>query len=381
MTGRVSTPTVIIGAGPSGLAVAACLKKRGLGYTLLDAADRVGDAWHRHYERLHLHTARALSSLPHLPMPASWPTYPSRAQVASYLQTYSDALGLEPRLGVRVARAERQAGAWLVDCVGGPDYRADSLVVATGYNAVPSLASWPGLDTFPGEVLHSSRYKNGKHLSGQRVLVIGSGNSGAEIAIDLWEHGAQPAMSIRGPVHVVPRDLLGVPAQRVTVALSHLPARVADRLSQPLRQTLIGDLRPWGIQRPDVGPLELLETKGRVPLIDVGTVALIKQGSIKVYPDVRAVAGKSVELVDGRKVEVDAIVMATGYKSGLERWLVGADAVLDARGLPRLHGKESALGRLWFCGFRNPTTGALRESGIEAQRIAKALAHVQPAVA
>lgn len=371
-----TTNTIIVGAGPSGLAVAACLKKLGRPAVLIDAADRVGSAWHHHYDRLHLHTVRALSNLPHHPMPDDWPTYPSRAQVATYLQSYSDALGLAPRLGTRVTHARRADGKWHVATSQG-ELVADNLVAASGYNAVPRLPTWPGFDTFTGEVVHSSRYKNGKNLSGQRVLVVGSGNSGAEIAIDLWEHGATPAMCIRGPVHVVPRDLVKVPAQRVTLAMSHLPTRLADRLSLPLRKLLIGDLSPWGIHTPALGPLELLEKEGRVPLIDVGTIALVKQGAITVYPDIRRFSGNTIEFVDGRCVDFDAIVLATGYHAGLERWIDGVAGVLNDRGLPFVHGAETGLGRLWFCGFRNPTTGALRESAIEARRIAKAIARTQ----
>jgi len=365
-----ATSTIIVGAGPSGLAVAGCLKKLGHAHVLVDQADRVGSAWHNHYERLHLHTIRALSSLPHHSMPDDWPTYPSRAQVATYLQGYADALGLEPRLNTRVIKASRAAGKWHVETDQGA-LVADNLVAASGYNRVPNLPRWPGIESFAGPVVHSSAYKNGAHLSGKRVLVVGSGNSGAEIAVDLWEHGAQPAMSIRGPVHVVPRDLGGVPAQRVTLAMARFPARVADALSKPLRKLLIGDLSRWGIATPALGPLELLEKHGRVPLIDVGTVALIKQGSIVVYPDIRSFTADAVELVDGRRVPVDAVVLATGYTAGLTRWIDGVEGVLNERGLPFVHGAESGLGRLWFVGFRNPTTGALRESAIEARRVAK----------
>lgn len=369
-----SVSTLIIGAGPSGLAVAACLRRRSLPFLLVDAADQVGASWHRHYDRLHLHTARQTSGLPHHPMPEQWPTYPSRQQVASYLQTYSDALGLAPRLGTRVTRARRDGGGWRVEVEGARPIVCRQLVVATGYNALPNRPAWPGLETFTGRVVHSSEYKNGKELSDQRVLVVGSGNSGAEIAIDLWEYGARPAMSIRGPVHVVPRDLFGIPAQRVSILMSRLPARVADRLSLPLRQRLVGDLSPWGIRAPAEGPLEMLEKQGRVPLVDVGTVALIKQGAITVYPDVRAVDPGGVTFVDGRRLALDAIVLATGYRAGLERWIDGVAAALDGRGLPRVHGAETALPGLYFCGYRNPTTGALRESGLEATRIAAHIA-------
>jgi len=364
---------VVIGAGPAGLAVSACLKRVGQPHVLIDKEPTVGASWRRHYERLHLHTAKDWSALPGMPFPRDYPTYPSRAQVVTYLERYAEAMQLEPRLGVEVARVARVGQRWLVETNNGGAYDARAVVVASGYNAVPERASWPGLDTFSGPVVHSCDYKNGQAFRGKRVLVVGSGNSGAEIAVDLWESGAQVAMVFRGPVHVVPRDAFGMPAQRMTLLLSRLPSRVADKLSEPLRELTIGDLRPFGIRRPPVGPLELLETTGRVPLIDIGTIALIKQGAIKVYPNIASIAGSEVRFVDGRLAPFDAIVLATGYRAGISRWLGGADQVLDARGLPREHGRESALPGLYFCGFKNPTTGALREIAIEAERIGEAI--------
>ena len=384
MPARRPTPTLVIGAGPTGLAIAAALARRGLTYAHIDQATDIGHSWRHHYERLHLHTARKHSHLPGLPMPAGWPVFPSRAQVVTYLEAYAAHFGLAPELGVKVVRAAYQGGAWDVDTEPGPGFRAERLVVATGYNAVPKRVSWPGLDTFRGEVRHASEYLSGAMWSGKSVLVVGSGNSGAEIAIDLWEHGAKPSMSIRGPVHVVPRALFGMPTQHMSIALSHLPARVADRLSLPLTKRLIGDLSAYGIRRPTLGPLEMLEAQGRVPMVDVGTVALIKQGAIRVFPDIAQFGPSTVQFTDGRTLELGAVLLATGYGAGLGRFLVGADEVLDRRGLPRVHGREvraSGIAGLYFAGFRNPTTGALRESGLEAERIAQAIAkrHREPA--
>jgi len=382
MSDALTVDAVVIGAGPAGLAVSACLKRAGQPHVLIDKEAAVAASWRRHYERLHLHTAKDWSALPGMPFPRDYPTYPSRAQVVSYLERYAEAMQLEPRLGVEVTHAERSSSTapspsgtqrWIVTTKNSGSYNAGALVVASGYNAVAERATWPGLVTFTGPVVHSSDFKNGRSFRGKRVLVVGSGNSGAEIAVDLWESGAETAMVFRGPVHVVPRDAFGMPAQRMTLALSRLPAKVADRLSEPLRDLTIGDLRPYGIRRPAVGPLELLETTGRVPLIDIGTIALIRQGAIKVHPNIASIDGSGIRFVDGANASFDAIVLATGYRAGLGRWLAGVDAVLDARGLPKDHGRESQIPGLYFCGFRNPTTGALREIAIEAERIAAAL--------
>lgn len=370
----LAVDAVVVGAGPSGLAVSACLKRHGQAHALIDKASAIASSWRNHYERLHLHTAKMWSALPGLPFPPEYPTYPSRAQVVQYLERYAEVMQLEPRLGVEIVRAHRDGGTWHLATKDGSAYTTPNLVVASGYNAVPERATWPGLERFPGTVVHSSEYKNGKAWAGKRALVVGSGNSGAEIAIDLWEHGAAVAMVFRGPVHVVPRDAFGMPAQRMTLLLSRLPTKVADKLSLPMRDLVVGDLSAFGIHRPAVGPLELLETTGRVPLIDIGTIALVRQGAITVYPNVASVDGDEVRFIDDRRARFDVIVLATGYRAALTRWLEGAEAALDERGLPNAHGRESALPGLYFCGFRNPTTGALRESALEAERIAAAIA-------
>ncbi len=283
-------PVVVIGAGPSGLAVAGALAQRGIRAEVLEREADVGASWRHHYRRLHLHTEGALSTLPGLPAPAEWPTYPSRDAVVRYLEAYAAYFDLHPRFGATVTAVSRatedaREKRLRVAIDGAEPLHAAHVIVATGYNQRPRRPKWPGLDSFPGPVLHSRDYADGAPFRGQRALVVGAGNSAGEIAIDLWEHGAASvSMAIRGPVHAVPRDLFGVPAQRVTVALRHLPARVADRLSAPARRLLIGDLRPWGIEAPALGPLEGIEREGRVPLVDVGTVQLIRQGAITVMP-------------------------------------------------------------------------------------------------
>lgn len=382
MNARDPDAVVIIGAGPAGLAVAACLTRAGVPFTLVDRATDVASAWRTHYARLHLHTAKRYSQLPHHPMPAAYPTYPSRAQVVAYLEDYAAHFGLRPRLGLRVTSAAYRDGRWRLTTEPGPagqPLSARRLVIATGYNRAPFTPAFPGDATFPGERVHSARYGDGARFAGRDVLVIGVGNSGAEIAIDLWEHGARPTLAVRSPIHVVPRDLLGRPVQQTAILLRRLPARLVDRLTLPLARAAIGDLSPWGIHRPDVGPREQIERHGRVPLIDVGTVALIKQGAIGVAPGVARFDADAVTFSDGSTRRFDAIVYATGYRAALADYLEAARAVTDARGYPTTHGREAAIPGLYFCGFRNPPTGALREIALEAERIAADIARLEAA--
>ncbi len=368
----ISVENLVVGAGPSGLAVGACLQARGLGATLLDKASAVGWTWRNHYERLHLHTCKKHSSLPYLPFPDDYPTYPSRRQVVDYLEAYARTLNTAPQLGVTVQNAAPVGDRWLVKTDAG-DYQTRRLIMASGYNRVPHVPSWPDDERFGGERLHSSEYGSGRAFAGKRVLVVGSGNSGAEIAIDLWECGARPWMCIRGPVHVTQRDPFGIPAQVHGLAMAKLPVAVADKLALMVLKYTVGDLSRWGIVRPEIGPVAGVIELGRVPLIDVGTVALIKQGAIGVVPGIERFHEDSITFVNGDQLPFDAVVTATGYRAGLSDFLEGADDLVNDRGYPREHGAQVRPG-LFFVGYSNPPTGFLREIGLEAQRVADAIA-------
>ena len=197
----------IIGASAAGLATAKLLRDKGLAPVLLERAGDVGDRWAGHYDRLHLHTGKGDSALPGMDYPPGTPRYPARDQVVDYLRAYAERFDLRPEFGVQVNQLTRN-GAWQIDTSAGPR-RADIVVLATGTNNLPRRIDRPGLDGFEGTVIHSSEYRNGTPFQGQRVLVIGFGNSACEIAIDLHEHGAMPAQSVRGPVNAVPRDIFG----------------------------------------------------------------------------------------------------------------------------------------------------------------------------
>jgi cation diffusion facilitator CzcD-associated flavoprotein CzcO len=144
-----------------------------------------------------------------------------------YLDDYARTFGLQPEFGREVQRVSRDAdGAWNVNTNAG-DYRGRCVVVATGFNRVPNTPRWPGQENFPGPIIHSSRYTNAKAFDGSRALVVGFGNSGAEIALDLAEHGVRCAVAVRGKVNVIPRELLGIPIVLFSLALRPLPTRVA----------------------------------------------------------------------------------------------------------------------------------------------------------
>jgi indole-3-pyruvate monooxygenase len=365
--------TIVVGAGPSGLAVGACLQQAGVSCLILEQADKVGVAWHGHYERLHLHTDKKRSALPFAPFPQEYPRYPSRLQLISYLEAYDRQFHLEPRFDQRVVSARRVDDLWEVQTQD-TRYQASNLVIATGYTREPIVPVWPGQDAFQGNVLHSSEYRDGEPFRGQKVLVVGFGNSGGEIAIDLWEHGARPSLAVRGPVNVIPRDLFGIPILAIGILQSKLPPRLADALNAPLLRAVQGDLTRYGLRKAPQGPVTQIRRTGRIPLIDVGTIKLIKNGQVQVYPGIERFTEKGVRFTDGKQEDFDAVILATGYRPRVNAFLEDGLNAYDDQGTPLLSGPESPVPGLYFCGFHISPTGMLREIAIEARRISAAIA-------
>ena len=369
----IRTAVVIIGAGPAGLAVAACLQRARIPFIVLERGDRIAMAWHRHYERLHLHTAKAFSGLPYFPFPRHYPRYPSRLQVIDYFEAYAAHFGIRPHFGQNVVAVEHVAGEWRT-ATENAIYISPNLVIATGYNSQPYQPVWPGQAQFGGPIVHSSAYRNGEPYRGKRVLVVGFGNSGGEIAIDLWEHGARPVvLAVRSPVNVIPRDLFGIPAMAFAIAQRKLPPSIADALNAPFVRRRYGDLAQYGLSKAAEGPLTQIAKRRRIPLIDVGTVRLIRSGEIKVRPGISEFTERGVIFADGTSEEFDAVILATGYRPAIDAWFAEASTVTDEQGIPRESGYEIGWPGLYFCGFTSVSTGLLREIGIEAKRIAQAI--------
>jgi indole-3-pyruvate monooxygenase len=360
--------TLVIGAGPAGLAVAACLKKRGASCIILDRATEVGSSWRRHYDRLHLHSDRDRSALPHLPFPAGTPRYPSREQVIAYLELYARHFELVPRFNEEVRTVRPCAPGWISTSTAGV-YHSRQVAVVTGYNAVPYVPRWRGQERFRGRILHSSEYRSGESFRGQSVLVVGLGNSGGEIAIDLHEHGARVAMAVRGPVNIAPREVLGVPILAISIALNRLPARLADALAAPLVRLIIGDITKLGFRKLPMGPFTQIKATTRIPLINVGTVKLVRDGHIEVLGDIREMGEADVTFDDGRSRDFDAIVAATGFRPRSEYFLEPQSDIVGVEQPQPPSGGEKKAG-LHYCGFIVSPTGMLRDIGIEAQRIA-----------
>ncbi|MEV5874262.1 NAD(P)/FAD-dependent oxidoreductase [Streptomyces sp. NPDC052101] len=373
-------PVYVIGAGPGGLAAAYALRARGIRAVVLEKADRVGASWRGHYDRLQLHTTRRLSALPGLKFPRKFGRWVARDNVVRYLEKYAEHHELEIVTGVEVFRVEHaeDGSGWLLHASGGRELTGSAVVVATGYNHTPRIPDWPGLGEFGGEFLHAGTYRNAEPYAGRDVLVVGAGNTGAEIAVDLVEGGAaRVRLAVRTVPHLVRRTLLGWPAQYSGVLVRRLPVRLVDRLAGPMARLSVPDLSDRGLPRPDTGMYSRVE-QGAVPVQDVGLIDAVRKGKVEIVAAVESFEGGDpgkVVLADGSRIEPDAVIAATGYRRALEG-LVGHLGVLDGSGRPVVRGGRTPAGApgLYFTGFTNPISGMFREMALDAGRIAKAAA-------
>ena len=366
----------VVGAGPAGLAAAAMLKAEGVPFLVLEQSPRIGTSWQGQYDRLHLHTARTLSDLPGLGFPRRYGRWVPRDGVVSYLENYAQHHAIEIRFETTVARVELRDGGWLVRTERGDAIEVDRVVIATGYNRRPFLPQWKGRENFAGAPVHASSYRNPAPYRGKDVLVVGTGNSGAEIAVDLVEGGAgRVRLSVRTPPQIFPRQALGVPSQAIGICVPHLPVAVGDRLLALLQRVFVGDLSRFGMPRAGGRPYSDYLRRDAIPILDVGLVKALKRREVEVVAAVDSFDGDAVVLVDGSRVGADVVIAATGYRRDLEP-LVGHLGVLEPTGRPFVHGASThpnAPG-LHFIGFTNPISGNLRELGIQAREIAAAAA-------
>ncbi|KAI3439477.1 uncharacterized protein J3R85_004912 [Psidium guajava] len=321
---------IIVGGGPSGIAAAGALSSLSIPFLLLERSDCFAPLWQRHsYDRLHIHLPKHTCQLPHMAIPDDWPKYPPKSLFVQYLHRYVSHFRIEPlyNRSVESARYDDASGRWRVvarDVSAGrggegavEEYSARFLVVATGESCDAFMPEVEGLGSFGGKVMHSTEYKNGKEFVKKKVLVVGSGNSGMEIALDLADHGAVTSIVVRSPVNFVTREMLNW----VVPLLKYLPFNWVERLTMIASRLWFGDMSKFGIPKAEEGPFTMKMKYGKYPLVDVGTCEKIRSGEIQVLPAVKCVKGNEVVFEDGRSDSFDAIVFATGFKRPTKQWL------------------------------------------------------------
>ncbi|RWW77048.1 hypothetical protein BHE74_00014817 [Ensete ventricosum] len=356
---------IIVGAGPSGLAVAACLEAKGVPSMILERSNCIASLWQlKTYDRLRLHLPKRFCQLPLAPFPSCFPTYPTKQQFVAYLEAYARRFHIRPCFNHTVVSAEYDARVqlWRVRAVRpgngkAVEYVSRWLVVATGENAEAAVPDIDGMSIFKGPIIHTSSYKSGDEFQGKRVLVIGCGNSGMEVCLDLCDHSVRPRIVVRDSVHILPREMLGRSTFGLCMwLLKWLPMRTVDRILLLVSKVMLGDTQRYGLRRPRLGPLELKSQSGKTPVLDVGALAKIKSGDIKVMCCLRS-------------DDFDAIILATGFKSNVASWLKERELFSDKDGFPRKVFPDSWKGEtgLYAVGF---TRQGLMGASVDAKRIA-----------
>lgn len=354
-----TTSNLIIGAGPAGLGLAGRLRKAGIDFEIIEKSNHVANAWHNHYDRLHLHTVKQLSNLPHLPFPEDYPLYVPREKIVEYFDNYAATFDIKPHYGLSVNSVKKQGKEWLTTTESGQTFKSQNVIIATGVNRVPNVPSWEGQENFKGSIIHAKDYKNAKPFLGKKVMVIGMGNTGAELALDLSEHDCETYISVRGPVSIVPRDLNGRPVQLTSIQLAKLPFGFGDWLGNFIRGIYLGDLTKYGLNAPKLSPVKQLKLTGKTPVVDIGTVNQIKAGKIKVKSEIQSFTANSVQFKNGEELPIDAVVLATGYRANVEDFIADTTGLLNNDNLPKQAIFEGKNKGLYFIGFDNYKLGGI----------------------
>ncbi|XP_050236203.1 probable indole-3-pyruvate monooxygenase YUCCA10 [Mercurialis annua] len=330
---------IIVGAGPSGLAASACLNLHSIPHIILDREDCFASLWQRYsYDRLHLHLKKRFSQLLHFPHPSSFPSYIPKDQFIQYLNDFISHFNISPLYNrlVESASFDQEIKKWTVKAKNvnsGEDevYSARFLIVATGEACDPFVPDVEGLGSFNGEVFHSTKYKNGKAYRDKNVLVVGSGNSGMEIALDLANHGAKTSIVVRSPVHIIPREM----ASLGLAMLKYFSLRFVDSLLVLASKIVYGDMSKYGIIRATEGPFFSAFAYGKYPIINTGTFSKIKSGEIQVLPALESIRGNEAVFKNGSSHSFDTIIFCTAFKRSTSQWLKD-DNLLNENGLSKV---------------------------------------------
>jgi cation diffusion facilitator CzcD-associated flavoprotein CzcO len=370
-----STTVLIIGAGPAGLATAGRLRHLGIAFEVIERSTQLVTSWQNHYDRLCLHTIKRFSGLPHMPLPDDLPEYVPRQDLVRYYQEYARTYSIAPHFGEEADQVTRVGDHWETQTKTGKRFQSKAVVVCTGFNRTPNLPSIPGLEDFSGTTQHSRTYKNAAPFQGKKVLVVGMGNSGAEIALDLIEQGVSTHLSVRGPVNIVPRDINGRPTQVTAKLIDRLPNWFGDWFARQIQKLVIGDLSTYGIHRPQISPRKQLRKLGKTPVLDIGTVARIKSGELEIQPGIEKIENAEVCFRNGKREAYDHIIFATGYHSAVTDFVDGAEDLLNVFGHPASPIAPETHRNLYFVGFDAYASGLLESIYRDSRRVVAHFLH------
>ncbi len=350
---------LIIGAGPAGLAVAGRLRHAGIDFTIIEKGHHLAERWHHHYDRVHLHTIKKWSHLPHLPFPEDYPMYVPRKKLIAYFENYATQFNIQPQFGIEVKHIRQVENSLWEVSTNKEKIHVHNVIIATGLNRVPNMPKWEGMQEYAGTIVHSINYKNPDAYRGSRVLVVGMGNTGGEIALDLAEASIPTWLSVRGSVNIVPRDLNGRPVQETSKLLARLPFGLGDWIGAKVQRLYFGNLQKYGLKQSDKYPAVELRETGKTPMIDVGTIKAIKTGLIRVVGGVHHFIHDGVVLDNGNTLNCEHVIASTGYRPQLQDLIEGIEPFLDKYGYPKGPIGSGDQQGLLFVGFDPYKRGVL----------------------
>ncbi|WP_322098333.1 flavin-containing monooxygenase [Nakamurella alba] len=375
----MSTPRYcIIGAGAAGLAALRVLGAHGIDVDCFERSDRVGGHWHTDYESLHLITSRDLSGFAGDPMPPDYPVYPSRAQMVDYIESFADRHGLREKVtfGTTVTevrpRGERGSDGWTVTTDDGTVRDYDAVLIANGHLTDPRIPAFAG--EFTGHQVHSADYHDASDIQGTRVLVVGAGNSGCDLAVDAAHARLDAHVSVRSGQVFQPKALLGRPRAELRWP-SWLPDTARERITRAMVRIAVGAPTSYrGLQAPLTENLN----KQR-PVVNSLLPYWIQHGRITARPGIERFAGRTVHFTDGSSGEFDTVLWATGFHTslpfldrGLLTWRDGVP--LRVAGLTVPVGTEN----LYLIGLAAPRGPQLPVYSAQAELVARFLQHGRP---
>lgn len=358
-----SADVIVIGAGPAGLATSRELARTGVDHIVLERGPQIGHTWANLYDGLVLHTGKHLSNLPGMAFSGSTPLFPTRRDFLDYLRRYSDGFRLPVTTDVEVVSVVRDGDGWRARTAHGEQLRSRVVVMATGIVSNPRWPDIPHAERFGGRILHSVDYRRPAGFERQRVLVVGAGNSAAEISVDLARAGATVTIAVRSGARVVPLRLLGIPIQYVAAPLSRLPLHVQRAITQMIAN--VSELA----RGPAVLPPPVDTRCAGVPLIGFHLVDAVRAGAIRVKPGIAGFTAVGARFVDGSEDPFDRVILATGYRAavGILKDLVRIDECGFAARRKRVVSVDQP--NLYFVGHNYDVRGALRNIALDARRV------------
>jgi len=368
-TAGAVAPVLVVGAGPAGLATAALLKRRAIPHRLLERGATLAHSWEHVYDSLILHTGRHMSTLPGRRFPPGTPLFPSRSDFVRYLREYAAAAGLAVETNAHVQLLRRSTHGWMATLHDGRRIEGSAVVVATGIMSNPKVPSVPGLESFEGLVMHSVEYRNPKPFAGQRVLVVGVGNSGGEIGSELARAGVDVTVLVRSGAHVVPLTIGAIPIQYLSVVMRKLPRGAQEWVVGRVQQVTERRRGAPVIPRPAYSPLDA------IPLIGFRLADAIREGIVRVQQGtIDHLTASGAMFSDGREAPFDTIIMATGFAPALG--MLGDLVTRDERGFARRRDRVASSDQpgLYFVGHNYDATGGLANIKRDARLVARELA-------